>query len=48
MVVAFKILGSFIVGMVGLFMLIRGKKTQNTGLMIWGAVLLLLSYLLFM
>lgn len=45
---AFKLLGSFIVGTVGLFMMIRGKKTQNTRLMILGAVLLLLSYLIFM
>jgi hypothetical protein len=45
---AFKFLGSLIVGTVGLFMLIRGRKIQSTRLMIWGAVLLLLSYLLFM
>jgi hypothetical protein len=44
---AFKLLGSFIVGTLGLYFLWRGKKTQNPRLMIVGAVLLILSYFLF-
>jgi len=43
----FKLLGSLVVGTVGLFMLLRGKKTADTRLMVWGGVLMLLSYLLF-
>jgi len=44
----FKLLGSFIVGTVGLYFLYRGKKTQNPGFMLWGGILLVLSYLVFM
>ena len=43
----FKIAASFIVGTFGFFMLIRGAKTANTKLILWGGALLLLSYLVF-
>jgi len=43
----FKLLGSLIVGTAGLFMLLRGKRTSDPRLMIWGGVLLVASYLLF-
>jgi hypothetical protein len=38
---------SFIVGTIGTFMLIRGKKKADTKLMIWGGVLIVASYFLF-
>jgi hypothetical protein len=43
----FKILGSLVTGMLGVFFLIRGKKTQSPKLMILGAVLIVASYYLF-
>ena len=44
---AFKFIASTVVGMLGVFFLIRGKKTQNTNMMIAGGVLLVASYWLF-
>ncbi len=38
---------SFIMGTIGTYMLIRGKKIQQPKMMLWGAVLLVLSYFLF-
>jgi hypothetical protein len=38
---------SSLVGMVGFWMLMRGKKTQDTSLMIKGGVLLVLSTWMF-
>ncbi len=43
----FKILGSFVMGTIGMYMLYRGKKTQNVSMMVWGGVLIVLSYFLF-
>jgi hypothetical protein len=43
----FELLGSLVVGAIGLFMLLRGKKTADTRQMVWGGILLVLSYLLF-
>lgn len=43
----FKMLASFVMGTVGLFLLYRGKKTAETKLMVIGGVLVFLSYLLF-
>jgi hypothetical protein len=42
-----KLLGSLVLGSLGLFFLLRGKKTMNPGLMVTGGVLLVLSYILF-
>ncbi len=38
---------SFIVGTVGTFMLIRGKKKSDPKLMVWGGILIVASYFLF-
>ena len=38
---------SFVVGIAGGYMLVRGKKTQNISLMVWGGVLIVASYWLF-
>ncbi len=38
---------SLVLGTLGLFFLLRGKKTMNPGMMIVGGVLLVLSYVLF-
>ena len=43
----FKILGSLVVGMLGFYFLIRGKKTQSPKLILLGAVLIVASYYLF-
>ena len=40
-------LGSLVLGTAGIYMLIRGKKTANPSLMVWGGVLIVLSYWLF-
>ncbi len=40
-------LASFVLGVVGLYMLLRGKKTAQPGLMVAGGALLVLSYVLF-
>lgn len=47
MVTGLKTLASFIMGVIGFYMLIRGKKTANPNMMVWGGVLLVLSYWLF-
>ena len=38
---------SLIMGTVGSYMLYRGHKIQNSKMMIWGGVLIVLSYVLF-
>ena len=38
---------SFIMGTIGTYMLYRGKKIQEPKMMLWGAVLIVLSYFLF-
>jgi len=38
---------SLVLGTLGLFFLLRGKKTMNPGMMIVGGILLVLSYVLF-
>jgi hypothetical protein len=38
---------SFIMGTIGTYLLYRGKKTQEPKMMLWGGVLIVLSYLLF-
>jgi hypothetical protein len=43
----FKILISLVLGILGPWMMWRGKKTMNTKLIIWGAVLLVASYMVF-
>jgi hypothetical protein len=43
----FKTLGSLVVGLIGGYLLYRGKKTQSPKMMLWGAVLIVLSYYLF-
>jgi hypothetical protein len=42
-----KMLVSFLMGTIGIFMLLRGKKIENPRMMVIGGVLLLLSYVLF-
>jgi len=37
---------SCVLGSLGIFFLIRGKKTMNSGMMIAGGILIVLSYLL--
>lgn len=44
---AFKLIASLVVGTLGLYFLIRGKRTQNPTWMILGAVLLVASYWVF-
>ena len=43
----FRLLASVILGTLGLYFLYRGKKTESPRLMIWGAGLLVLSYLVY-
>ncbi len=43
----FLTLVSFAMGTIGTYMLVRGKKIQNPKMMIWGGVLIVLSYFLF-
>ena len=43
----FKLLGSVVFGILGLYFLYRGKKIQSPRLMLLGAVLLVASYFLF-
>ena len=38
---------SLIMGTIGTWMLLRGKKKMDTKMMIWGGVLIVLSYFLF-
>jgi hypothetical protein len=38
---------SFIMGTIGTYMLYRGKKTQEPKMMLWGGLLIVLSYFLF-
>ncbi len=45
--IGFGMVASSILGSLGFFYLLRGKKTQNTRMMLIGAVLLVLSYVLF-
>lgn len=40
-------IASFIMGTVGMYLLYRGKKIQEPKLMLWGAVLIVLSYFAF-
>jgi len=40
-------IASFIMGTIGTFMLIRGKKKGEPKLMIWGGILIVASYFLF-
>ena len=42
-----KTIASFIMGTFGTWMLWRGKKKMDTKMMIWGGVLIVLSYFLF-
>jgi hypothetical protein len=44
---AFKMIASLVVGTLGLYFLIRGKKTQDPAKMILGAALLVASYWVF-
>jgi hypothetical protein len=34
-------------GVLGGYFMFRGKKTQNVGMIVWGGVLIVLSYFLF-
>ncbi len=43
----FKILASTVVGLLGGYYMYRGKKTQNFKMILWGAVLIILSYVVF-
>jgi predicted tellurium resistance membrane protein TerC len=38
---------SFIMGTIGFYMMLRGKKIQDHKMIIWGGVIMVLSYLLF-
>ena len=38
---------SFIMGTIGAYMMYRGKKIQDSKMIIWGGVLIVLSYFLF-
>ncbi len=38
---------SFIMGTIGAYMMYRGKKIQNVKMIVWGGVLIVLSYFLF-
>ena len=44
---ALKIIASFIMGVLGGYFMYRGKKTQNVSMIVWGGVLIVLSYFLF-
>ncbi len=43
----FKILVSLVLGILGPWMMWRGKKNMDTKMIIWGAVLLVASYFIF-
>ncbi len=43
----YKLLGSLIVGSVGVYFLVRGKKIGDSRMILGGAVLVILSYFLF-
>jgi len=43
----FKILASTVMGIVGGYMMYRGKKIMNVKMMIWGGALVVLSYFAF-
>lgn len=43
----FNILAGFTVGIFGGYFMYRGKKTQNVKMMVWGGVLVVLSYYAF-
>jgi len=45
--IGFGMVASIILGLLGTFYLVRGKKTQSPRLMLIGAVLIVLSYVLF-
>lgn len=47
MVAGMKLIASCVMGSVGFFMLLRGKKIANPSMMVWGGVLMVLSYWLF-
>jgi hypothetical protein len=38
---------SFILGTIGAYLMYRGKKIQNVKMIVWGGVLIVLSYFLF-
>lgn len=38
---------SFVMGTVGMYLMIRGKKIQQPRMIVWGGVLIVLSYFLF-
>jgi len=38
---------SFIMGTIGAYLMYRGKKIQNVKMIVWGGILIVLSYLLF-
>ena len=42
-----KMFASFIMGLLGMYYMYRGKKTQNTKMILWGAGLTIASYFLF-
>jgi hypothetical protein len=43
----FKLMGSLFVGLLGSTFLYQGKKHQSVKMMLWGGVLIILSYFLF-
>jgi ABC-type proline/glycine betaine transport system permease subunit len=43
----FKLLASIATGTIGMYLLYRGKKTQNVNMMLWGGGLIVASYVVF-